>query len=460
MPIEKNQDLEAFITAYRQSFEQRLSRLVDLPTISADPAHDGDIVRCADYACELLQTAGFTARVVPTDGHPIVSGELVQDPAYRTVLIYNHLDVQPAEPAGWQTEPFKLTIEGEVYRGRGATDDKGPAMTVLAAVEYAVAQRIPLNFKIVWEFEEEKGSPNFAAFVRHERPSLAADSVVVSDSVWLSRDRPAIDYGLRGLVTFELRLRTAGQDVHSGLAGGVARNPLGELMQVVGRCYDARTGHVTIPGFYDDVQASTAEEQAGFLASGFDPETFIAIHKLQKTRTRDAADMTDRIMARPTFEIHGVTGGYTGPGVKTIIPPAAVVKASCRLVPGQEGAKTFGLIRDFVKDVNPDVEVVLDATLPPYLGEFTGPYADAARTAYGAAFGTDPAFIREGGSIGAVLTMQQELGVPIMLLGLSLPEHGYHAPDECYDWQQASGGIRLFASYFSQIASIAPTDQP
>lgn len=454
MTQQPDQNLDAYIDSNKQTYEERLAQLVAVPTVSADPAHDDDIRHGAELAHGILEDAGFRARVVPTSGHPVVYGELIGDPAWPTVLLYNHLDVQPADPDEWQSDPFKLLIEDDKYIGRGATDDKGPAMAVLAAVEYAAKRQVPLNFKVVWEFEEEKGSPNFAAFVQAERAALAADSVVVSDTIWISRQRPAIDYGLRGLVTFEFRLRTAEQDVHSGLAGGVARNPLGELMQIVGKCYDAATGRVTIPGFYDDVMVPADEERASFLRSGFDPDAFIKAHRLQKTRTKDAAEMLDRLMAQPTFEVHGVTGGYTGPGVKTVIPPAAAVKISCRLVAGQDPQRTFGLIRDFVRQINPDIEMVLDAKLAPFLGEFNGPYADAARTAMKSVFGAEPAFIREGGSIGAVVTMRHELNVPIMLLGLSLPEHGYHAPNEHFDWRQASGGIRMFAAYFEAIAKL------
>lgn len=446
--------LETFLKTVRPVFEERLSRLVAVPTVSADAAYADDIRRGADLACSILQEAGCTARIMDTSGKPVVYGELMVDDDAPTVLIYNHMDVQPADAADWRTDPFRLQVQDGVYFGRGATDDKGPALTVLAAAEYAKRLDTPLNIKLVWEFEEEIGSPHFAAFVQAHKGLLRADSVVVSDSVWISRDRPAIDYGLRGLVTFELSLRTADKDVHSGLAGGVARNPLGELMQLIGQCYDARTGSVLIPGFYDAVTPPGEDEMASFMQAGFDPASFRAAHGLRRVRTTDTAQMLERIMARPTFEVHGVTGGYDGPGVKTVIPHAASVKASCRLVAGQEPEAVTRLIRSFVHRQNPDVEFRLDATAAPFLGDFSGPYADAARKAVLAGFGISPSFIREGGTIGAVLALQQVLGAPIVLLGLSLPEHGYHAVDEHFDWRQAEGGIRTFVNYFQEISAI------
>lgn len=446
--------LEKYIEAVRPEFEEQLARLVAIPTVSADPARTSDIRRGAELARELLSNAGFSARVVPTSGHPVVVGETLQNPDWPTVTIYNHLDVQPALLSEWRTDPFTLTIDGERYVGRGATDDKGPALTALTAVKYALRQGVPLNFKIVWELEEEIGSAHFEDFLESERAALTTDSVLISDTIWITKGRPAIPYGLRGMITFEVTLTTGAQDVHSGLTGGAARNPLGELAGLISQCYNGATGRVSIPGFYDDVQALTDEEMRSFLASGFDADRFASVHKLSSMRTRDPKELLTRIWAEPTFEVHGIVGGHVGPGIKTIVPQTATAKLSTRLVPNQKPERVFKLIKQFIKKKNPDAKVTLDAKLEPYLSELVGPYSEAAKQATAFAFGVEPVFIREGGSIGAALSMKRQLNVPIVFLGLSLPEHGYHAPDEYFDWQQASGGIKLFVKYFAEIAEI------
>jgi acetylornithine deacetylase/succinyl-diaminopimelate desuccinylase-like protein len=207
-----------------------------------------------------------------------------------------------------------------------------------------------------------------------------------------------------------------------------------------------------IPGFYEDVVKPSKAEVQNFIASGFNVRRFKEAHELKKIRSTDTEEVVRRIWAQPTFEVHGIVGGYTGPGVKTAVPAAAEAKISMRLVPDQQPEQVFKLLRSFIKTKNPDVQVLLDGSLKPYLGPSRGPYAEAARDAMKFAFGKDPAFVREGGSIGAVVTMQKYLKAPIVFLGLSLPEHGYHAPNENFDWEQASGGMKMFARYFENIA--------
>ena len=445
-----------YISGVREEFETKLAALVEAPSVSSDPERLGDIRKCGELAAEFLRGVGAEAELVETPGNPVVFGSLVTDKNNPTVTIYNHLDVQPADPAEWHKSPFVFNREGDRYEGRGTTDDKGPALTALMAVKYAVDNGIPLNYKFIWELEEEIGSPNFETFTRQNLPRLKTDSVLVSDTIWISRKQPAIPYGLRGLQAYLFKLETHAKDVHSGLVGGVARNPLGELAKVITQCYDARTGKVKIPGFYDDVIPPTKAELASFVNSGFTTKGFQKAHELKSIRpnlTREA-DVLKAFMAMPTFEVHGITGGYGGPGDKTVVPYRAEAKISTRLVPNQRPAKIAKLIRDFVKTINPDVKVEAIQALEPYIGEFSGPYADAAREAMKFAFGREPAFTREGGSIGAVVTMQKLLKAPITFLGLSLPEHGYHAKNENYDWGQASGGMKMFVRYFEEISGL------
>jgi acetylornithine deacetylase/succinyl-diaminopimelate desuccinylase-like protein len=278
--------------------------------------------------------------------------------------------------------------------------------------------------------------------------------VVVSDTVWISRQRPALSAGLRGLLRVIFRLETAQTDQHSGSAGGAARNPIAELCQLASEIFDARTGRVKIPGFYEDVAPVTRRHIEDFKASGFSVKAFMKDHGFKSLRTTDAVDVMKRIWALPTFEIHGMVGGYTGPGVKTVIPPRAELKATVRLVPDMKGDKVGRLIKAFVKKKAPDVTMEIGSSAPAYKGITTGPHVEAAKRAVRFAFGKDPVFVREGGTIGAVLSMEQILKVPIVFMGLSLPDHGYHAPNENFDWGQAGGGMVAFAKLFEEMAAI------
>jgi acetylornithine deacetylase/succinyl-diaminopimelate desuccinylase-like protein len=449
--------LDSYIKQSRPRYEAWLGRLVEVPTVSMDPARWEDMRCGAAVGAEYLLALGADALIVETGGHPMVVGGWMRNPEWPTVTVYNHLDVQPAMEPEWTREPFKFVVEGDSYYGRGTTDDKGPALTALLAAHYAVEQGVALNIQFLWELEEEIGSPHFAAGLREAegvRALSRPDSVVVSDTIWLAGGRPAVPYGLRGNLAARLTLETAKREAHSGLTGGAARNPLAELCAVVQACADAKTGRITIPGFYRSVKPLRKAELSQFLKSGFQVQSFAKAHQLTKLRTRNRADVLRRLWAEPTFEVHGFVGGYTGPGVKTSIPPRAEAKVSMRLVPDQDPVAMLALFRKYVRKLNPDVSVEVEGMLRPYAGDLGGPYAEAARQAMLFGFGKDPAFIREGGSIGAVVTMAERWKAPVMFLGLSLPEHGYHAPNECFDWGQASGGMKAFVKYFDEISRI------
>ncbi|HUP48516.1 MAG TPA: M20/M25/M40 family metallo-hydrolase [Thermoanaerobaculia bacterium] len=449
----KRESLAAWAASKREGFESTLRELVEIPSVSADPDRKGDVERCADAAARVIRDAGGTAEVVRTDGHPLVIGKFRSGNGGPVVTLYNHMDVQPAsrETEPWETEPFTFTKKGDRYFGRGTTDDKGPALSALWGIRAARDAGVPLNINVLWELEEEIGSPNFEAAIRSRAKDLATEHVIVSDTIWVSRQRPACPAGLRGLQGFSLTLEIGETDQHSGVTGGAARNPIGELMQLVSEMYDARTGKVKIKGFYDDVVPPSRTELADFRRSGFSVRQFKKDHLFRSIRTNNPLDVMKRIWAMPTFEVHGLVGGYTGPGIKTIIPPRAEVKISCRLVPDQDPKKIRKLIQRFVKKRNPDVKVIVEHSAEPYLAPTTGRLADAVRDAMKFAFGREPVFVREGGSIGAVVSMEKVLKCPVMFLGLSLPEHGYHSPNENYDWEQGSNGMVAFARYFEIV---------
>jgi acetylornithine deacetylase/succinyl-diaminopimelate desuccinylase-like protein len=450
----EREDLQSYAKSARADYESALEKIVEIPSVSVDPHHASDVRRAAEVAASMLESAGAKAKFYETKGHPIVHGRFDRGPSYPTITVYNHLDVQPADGPDWKTQPFDFVRDGERYFGRGTTDDKGPAITALYGARYAVSQGAPVNIHFLWELEEEIGSPNFETTIRANAKELATDSVVVSDTVWVSRSRPAAPAGLRGLQGLRFDLQTGETDQHSGTAGGAARNPISELAQLISECVDGRTGRVKIPGFYADVVPPTKRELEDLKNCGFTVKDFKKDHLFRSLRVDDPLEVMKRIWMMPTFEVHGIAGGYQGPGVKTIIPPKATAIVSCRLVPKMDPKKLVKLIRDFVKSKNPDVKVSAEHELPAYEGKTVGPYADAIRGAMKFAFGKEPVFVREGGSIGAVLSMERVLKAPVFFLGLSLPEHGYHAPNENFDWPQARGGMVAFADYFRRIGEM------
>ncbi|WP_455388494.1 M20/M25/M40 family metallo-hydrolase [Petrachloros mirabilis] len=448
------QQLDAYVTDQRPMFESLLGQMVEIPSISMDPSKSSDMLRMATVATQVLKDVGADAHIVETGGYPIVSGGWMTGAHHPTVTIYNHMDVQPAQEPEWKQEPFVFRNEDGLYHGRGATDDKGPALSALFGARFAIEQGFPINIRLLWELEEEIGSPNFAAGLKNRLSIPRPDSVVISDTIWIAKGRPAMPYSLRGLLGARLTLRTGGKDAHSGVTGGAARNPLAELIEVAQACVNAKTGEVKIPGFYKGVVAATKAEIKSFLKSGFQVRRFKEAYGFHSLRTNDPAEIMRRIWAAPTFEIHGLTGGYQGPGVKTVVPGQGELKVSMRLVPNQTPEKAFVLLKKYVAKLNPNVKVEREGMLHPFKGSFDGPYVDCVKRAAKAGFGKEPAFIREGGSIGAVVTMQKAWKVPILFLGLSLPEHGYHAPNEYFDWGQASGGMKAFAHYFAELAKM------
>ena len=458
MPTPLNREsLRNFANEHREEFEGLLRQFVETPTVSVDPAHKPDIKRGVELTVQTIERMGGEARVYKVEkGNPVVHGIFGKDDTRPTVTVYNHMDVQPAskETEPWDSEPFVFTQKGDTYYGRGTTDDKGPALSALFGARAAVEAGVPVNIQLLWEFEEEIGSPNFEAIIRKHAKELATDSVVVSDTVWVSRNRPASSAGLRGLLGFILRLETGTVDTHSGETGGASRNPITELMQLVCDLYDVRTGKVKIKGFYDHVIPPTKKELSDWANCGFTVNGFKKAHHLKKMRTTEPLELMKRIWGMPTLEVHGVVGGYQGPGLKSIVPPRAEVKCSCRLVPGQDTKAIQKLILAAVKEKNPDVTVEFEHAAPAFRTVLDGELPQALKRAIKFAFGREAVFVRDGGTIGAMSSIEKVLKCPVLFLGLSLPEHGYHAPNENFDWQQASGGMVAFAKYFEEIANL------
>ena len=432
-------------------FREQLKTLVEHKTVSPGKTGDEDILAGVQAAKALFEASGASAEIVDTAGTPSILARFGHESPKAKVAIYNHFDVQPADASIWdQNDPFAFEVKEDaerefLYLGRGTTDDKGPALCALRAAMFAKDAGLPIEVQLLWETEEEIGSPNFGDVLTKKKDQLTVDGIIVSDTIWPNAKIPSISIGLRGGVTFLARLKTGNKNVHSGLTGGVARNPLRELMAVATAIHGASF-------WKQGADEVTPAEIAGFLGSDFDADYFKSAHDLISMETDVPLEMMLNMWARPTFEVHGLSGGYTGPGLKSIVPAQGELKASFRIVPSQNPEQIVADLRAFVRGLNPDIEVEIFGCFEPYKSEASGHIHRAISQAMEAAFGAKPGLVREGGSIGAVPLMERVLGVPVHFLPLSLPEHGYHAPNERFDWKQAKGGIEAFGRVFERLA--------
>lgn len=443
--------LDDFVATSEPWFRTQLKAMVEHRTVSPGGGHEAEIAAGAAAAASLMESCGARARVVPSSGTPSIIGHFPADNPRRRIVIYNHFDVQPANPANWrQDDPFRFEVEadaerGFVYLGRGTTDDKGPALCGLRAAQFIRECGLPIDVVLLWETEEEIGSPNFRDVLRAERELISSDGIIVSDTIWPNSSQPAMSMGLRGGLTATLHLRTASKDAHSGLVGGAARNPVRELCGLA----DA----IERAGFWrEGARPVDDAEVAQYLASGFDLDYFKSSHGLERLSSEIPLELMLRIWAQPSYDVHGLAGGYQGPGVKSAVPPEAELKISFRTVPGQDHLAIADGLRRFVALQAPDVVVEIQGGFAAYESSPSGPVHDAIVTGMKRAFGRKPVPVREGGSIGAVPMMESELGVPVHFLPLSLPEHGYHAPNERFDWKQARGGVVAFADAFAALS--------
>jgi acetylornithine deacetylase/succinyl-diaminopimelate desuccinylase-like protein len=443
------------------TFLRELYEYLAIPSVSAQPAHVGDVRAAAEWLSKHLHDIGLDAQVMETGaqdarGHPVVYAASPNfDPRKQTVLIYGHYDVQPAEPFElWNSPPFSATVRDGAIYARGSSDNKGQHFAHVKAVESFLKTNgtLPVNIKFLVEGEEEIGGPHLGAFVEAHTDLLACDAVLISDGALISLDQPTLLYGLRGLVYFEVEARCAAHDLHSGSYGGNVQNPAMALAQILAQLKDEH-GHVAVPGFYDDVRALSAQERAELARVPIREADIRDETGASQTFGEPEFSVVERMGARPTLEINGLWSGYTGPGAKTVLPAEAHAKLSCRLVPNQDPHKIFEAVRARMRELTPPATTlsfsILQDGAPGTLIDRGAPQMQAAARAAQATYGHAPVFTLEGGSIPVVNDFQHMLGKPVILLGLGLPSDNLHAPDEhypliCYE-KGIEAGIRLLA---------------
>lgn len=431
------------------TFKILLKELVACPSVSNGSMGNSGIIATKDKLAHIFTHLGFETEIIETAKHPIVLAQRLR-PQAPHLLFYAHYDVQPADNDGWDSHPFELVEkDGRLY-GRGASDNKGPLAVMLTAISQLLKEdpEYPLSLSFVVEGEEEIGSPNFAHFLQQHKDRLQADAVILSDTLSLGIDKPVITTGLRGMQTFELVLHGPLRDLHSGLFGGTAVNPIHALCNLCASLHDA-DGKVNIPGFYDNVVEPSAKECAQLPDLDDRYKTFIGN---EACLCPDGMTPTQTVRFQPTLEINGIGGGYQGAGCKTVIPECAWAKISCRLVPDQTPASIATLVGDTVKTRLPRgtrLEIKWQGSTEPYFmpNDETSWCQIAVKNACKETFGTEPIFMRDGGSIGIVSSLHAQLGCEVIMLGLSLAEDAIHSNNESFSLKMAERGIQCYVKF-------------
>ncbi len=451
---------EAHLAGTREARYESFFSFLRIPSISGLPDHAGDCRATAQWLADSLTAAGLEhAELHETGGHPVVYADWLHAPGAPTVLVYGHYDVQPVDPLDlWTSPPFEPVIDGDRLLCRGSADDKGQIHAHLMAAAATLATRggFPVNLRYLFEGEEESGSVNLERWLAANKERLAADLVVVSDTGFFEGNVPAITLGLRGLMYAQIDVVGSAVDLHSGGYGGAVENPANALAQIIA-ALKGPDGRIRIPGFYDDVVPLSEADRADFAALPFDEDAYLRNLGLPALVGEVGYTTLERRGGRPTLDVNGLWGGFTGAGSKTIIPAHAHAKLSCRLVANQDPERVFEQLRGYVEEIAPPgvtTSVTLIGAGRPSLMPRDHPATMAAARALEATFGRAPVYIREGGSIPVCASFESVLGLPVVLLGFGQPDSNAHAPNEWLDLRNYETGIRTFARMWDELAAV------
>ena len=447
----------AYIDANRNRFIAELQDLLRFPSISSQRPHDGDVIECARWLQNHLTKLGLDARLIETQGHPIVEAK-GQGQSKRNLILYGHYDVQPVDSQNaWQTPPFDPVIRDGYIIARGTSDDKGQFFAHVKAVESILKTtgRLPCNIRFLLEGEEECGGDSLKKYVEAEKAKLGADAVVISDTSMYDEHTPALTYALRGLVGMEVTVRIGARDLHSGAFGGAVGNPALALAHIIEACIGV-DGRVHIPGFYDQIRPLEEWERRSMKSLGFDETTLVRETGAKAAFGEADFSILERMWARPTFDVNGLVGGYTDKGMKTIIPASVSAKITMRLVPDQEPDRVFHRVADYIRSHCPpfaDVDIVGPySSAPPVQFDVKDPVIEVARQALQFGFGGNPVFIRCGGSIPVASTFWQELRKPVVLMGFGLDSDGAHSSNEQFKVESFINGAKTSAFFLEAFS--------
>ncbi len=455
-----SQATNTFVEQNQNRFLEELKDFLRIPSISTLPEHKPDVQKAAQFVADSLKRAGIeNVELIPTAGNPLVYGEWLHAPGKPTVLCYGHYDVQPPDPLElWKTPPFEPSVrDGNIY-ARGSADDKGQMYMHIKAVEAlkAVNGTLPINLKFLVEGEEEVGGSSIAKYVAENPAKLKADAALVSDTALYAEGLPTLCIGLRGLVYMEVEATGPARDLHSGLYGGAAPNAVFGLIELLSKCKDAN-GVIQVPGMYDDVAPPAAAEKESWQRLPFSEADFLKNEVGSLALTGEPGySVLERVWARPTLEVHGIAGGFTGAGAKTVIPAKAVAKVSIRLVPNQDPDKIVPAFRNFLADNAPAgirIELRVLSAGPAIMVDPDNSIIQTAARAFSEMLGKPTVFTRSGGSIPVVGDFANHLGIPSVLMGFGLPDDGLHSPNEKYRLDNYYQGIMTIAHFFEELGA-------
>lgn len=449
-----------YIEENKERFFEELFGLIRIPSISSLSEHKQDMVKCAEYWRDSILKAGADkAEVMPTKGNPVVYGEKIIDPKLPTVIVYAHYDVMPVDPIDlWKTKPFEPVIKDGKIWARGADDDKGQGFMHAKAFELMVkTNTLPCNVKFMIEGEEEVGSPSLKDWCLEHKDMLKGDIILVSDTSMIAADVPSITTGLRGLSYWEVEVTGPDHDLHSGLFGGAVANPINVLCDMISKMQD-EDGKITIPGFYDDVIEVSQKERELLAKKPFSEDEYKKAISVKALKGEKGYTTSERTGIRPSFDVCGIWGGYTGEGAKTVLPSKAYAKISTRLVPNQDNVKISKLFKDYFESIAPDYVKVVVKPLhggQGYVCPIDLPAYKAAEKAYEHVYGKQPIPVRSGGSIPIISTFEEVLGIKSVLMGFGLEADAIHSPNENYPVENFLKGIEtipMFYKYFAELA--------
>lgn len=454
--------LDSALNYARQNQAAHLSRLCDwlrIPSISTSPEHAPDVRRAADFAAQYLRAIGMDkTEVRETAGYPVVYAESMTDPHLPTLLIYGHFDVQPTDPnEEWTRPPFEPTLDGDNLYARGASDDKGQALAVLAALEsyFKTSGALPVNVKVLLEGEEEITSPNLAPYIQSHTDELRADAILIADQDMLDPQHPVVMWGLRGILYVEIEVTGPARDLHSGTFGGSVDNPFNVLVRLLSQLQDGETRRISIPNFYDNIEELNDEERALISQAPVNDDVGIYLTGAPQLGGEMGYPLAERISVRPTLEVHGIAGGFTGEGSKTVIPARATAKVSMRLVPRQMPEEIFESLKSYLQSLCPPtvkLNVNKIGQAVPVKVDYKHPAIQAAAAAYERGFGHKPVYLRGGGSLPIVHDMIEMLHVPVVMIGFGLPDDRTHAPNEKIHLPNFYHGIETVIHYLNLFA--------
>jgi len=456
--LEHSQAIDGYFKENRDAHIEQLNDFLRIPSISALSEHKNDMQLAAEWLLKSLQDAGIENLIIDkTDGHPVVYGDWLHAEGKPTILVYGHYDVQPVDPLElWESGPFDPEIRDNKLYARGASDDKGQVFMHVKAVEALIKETgsLPVNVKFLIEGEEEVGSPNLEKYIEENKEKLAADLIVISDTGMYGPGKPAVCYGLRGLCGIQIDVKGAKGDLHSGLYGGGVQNPLHALVEVLDSFRD-KEGTIAVEGFYDNVQALSDEERAAYEALGFDEEALKNELEVPELFGEKGYTHLEQTWVRPTLELNGIFGGFSGEGIKTVLPAEAGAKITCRLVPDQDPDEIVEKLKAHIEKHKP-VGVTVTVTEfdkgKPYITPFEHPAIQAAGRSYEKIYNVPTAYIRGGGSIPIVAAFDEILELPVVLMGFGLASENFHAPNEHFHLENFDQGLRVIGDYYYEIS--------